>query len=499
MKNSVKRRLSFLLCGALMLCALFSLPLTAEVDGTVWDGTHPAAAQDAAFSGGKGTEEEPYLLSTALDLMQLAANVGSGKSYAGVFFELTADIDAAGIEGWKPIGGNSAENKAVNPFSGNFNGNFHVVKNVNIKNGWYIGFFGHTKNATIRNFGVASGSVFSKNSVVGGLIGAADNTDVDNCFNKASVSCERSGGTMRVGGLIGITSNNTKITNCYNTGNVVGKTSSTKQWTGGLVGYMGGGLAFEASNCYNSGTVTAMGMASAGGIAGSMDGNAYAEKCFNLGAVSAEGKGETDVFVGTLVGNVLKTTNAMIDSGAVAQEGLDFFGVLHADHLEANYSAVAITLTKIPTMLGSAFLTKGSDYSEAKGATLRAVQETAPAGGLQKLRFVATVDSLNYSAVGFEVVTAVNGVKGEAVEYKSETVYSHVYVKANGAYTELCSAAQLGGSHLFTGTITEAKATGTVEYTVTPFTVNLKGERTTAPTYVITYTDGVFVSAVRAA
>ena len=242
-----------------------------------------------------------------------------------------------------------------------------------------------------------------------------------------------------------------------------------------------------------------MGNASAGGIAGSMDGNAYAEKCFNLGAVSAESKGTTDVFVGTLVGNVLKTTNTMIDSGAVAQEGLEFFGALHADHLEANYSASEIKLTKVPTMLGSSFMTKGSDYVEAAGATLRAVQDTTPAGGLQKVRFVATVNSLEYSAVGFAVATTVGGVKGETVEYQSETVYSDIYVKANGEYTELCSAAQLGGSYIFTGTVLEASASGTVEYTVTPYAVNMKGEKISGTAYVITYTDGAFVSAVKVA
>ena len=499
MKNTFFRRsrkaLGLLICFSLLLSLLTALPAHAVAADTVWDGTHPAADAAYAFSGGKGTEEEPYLISTAMDLTQLAANVASGKTYSGVYFKMTADIDATGIEGWKPIGGNNTENKAANPFSGNFDGNFHVVKNINIKKGWYIGFFGYASNATIRNFGIESGSVYSNNSVVGGLIGSADNCVIDNCFNKASVTCDRSGGTMRVGGLAGITTNNTKLLNCYNAGDVLGKTSSVNNWTGGLVGYMSGGVAFEANNCYNVGKVTAMGNASAGGIAGSMDGNAYAEKCFNLGEVSAENAGTTDVWVGSLVGKVLKVSNAMIDSGSVALGDIKFFGVLHADHLEANYTATVITLTKIPTIQGSSFLTKGASYVEPVGATLRAVQETAAANGKQTVRFVGTVNALSYQSVGFEIAMGDQSVTA----YGTKMVYSHIYVKANGEYTELCAASQLGGSHIFTATLTDVSATGTVTFRVTPFAIGQDGVKTTGATYTVTYVNGVFTSAVKAA
>ena len=499
MKNAffrcTRKALGLLLCFSLLLSLSMLLPAHATASDTIWDGTHPTADAACVFSGGKGTEAEPYLISTAMDLAQLAANVAGGKTYSGVYFKMTADIDAAGIEGWKPIGGNNTENKAANPFSGNFDGDFHVVKNINIKKGWYIGFFGYASNATIRNFGIESGTVYTNNSVVGGLVGSADNCVIDNCFNKADVTCERSGGTMRVGGLVGITANNTKLLNCYNVGDVLGKTSAVKNWTGGLVGYMSGGVAFEANNCYNAGKVTAMGNASAGGIAGSMDGNAYAEKCFNLGEVSAENAGATDVWVGSLVGNVLKTTNAMIDSGSVALEGMEFFGVLHADHLEANYTATVITLSKIPTIQGSSFLTKGASYVEPIGATLRAVQETAAANGKQTVRFVGTVDALSYQSVGFEIAMG----DQPAAAYSTKTVSSHIYVKANGAYTELCAASQLGGTHIFTAALADVSTAGTVTFTVTPFAVSQDGVKTTGSAYTVTYVNGVFTSAVKIA
>ena len=54
---------------------------------------------------GSGTEDSPYLLSSAADLQQLAADVNAGNAYTGEFFQITNDITLTGE--WTPIGNGS--------------------------------------------------------------------------------------------------------------------------------------------------------------------------------------------------------------------------------------------------------------------------------------------------------------------------------------------------------------------------------------------------------
>ena len=50
------------------------------------------------FSGGTGTEDDPYLISSSDDLKSLAESVNSGEFYIEKYFELTQDIDLKGNE-----------------------------------------------------------------------------------------------------------------------------------------------------------------------------------------------------------------------------------------------------------------------------------------------------------------------------------------------------------------------------------------------------------------
>ena len=55
------------------------------------------------FSGGTGTESDPYLISTARQLAGLAYNVNNGTNYSGVYFLQTADLDMS-MYWWDAIG-----------------------------------------------------------------------------------------------------------------------------------------------------------------------------------------------------------------------------------------------------------------------------------------------------------------------------------------------------------------------------------------------------------
>lgn len=83
------KKLSFVLVLAMLLSLV---PFTVSAAEEVWDGKIPQADAEYRFSGGEGTENLPYLISSAADLAMLAANVNAGNDYELIFFRLTADI-----------------------------------------------------------------------------------------------------------------------------------------------------------------------------------------------------------------------------------------------------------------------------------------------------------------------------------------------------------------------------------------------------------------------
>ena len=58
------------------------------------------AVQAAWAWDGSGTPTDPYLIKDNADWRQLARQVSNGYNFQGMFFEMTADIDAVGIRHW---------------------------------------------------------------------------------------------------------------------------------------------------------------------------------------------------------------------------------------------------------------------------------------------------------------------------------------------------------------------------------------------------------------
>ena len=88
------------------------------------------------YSGGTGTKEDPYIISTDLELAKLANDVNTGSSMAmksGEYFKLTKDIDLKhGI--WTPIGSTKCIKKDPDRyFAGIFDGDGHAIKNMHIE------------------------------------------------------------------------------------------------------------------------------------------------------------------------------------------------------------------------------------------------------------------------------------------------------------------------------------------------------------------------------
>lgn len=86
-----------------------------------------------SYAGGKGTKEDPYLISSDLELAKLARDVTNGSEtqvLSGTYFKLSEDIDLSkGI--WMPIG--TWNTATQHFFAGKFNGDGHAIRNMLIQ------------------------------------------------------------------------------------------------------------------------------------------------------------------------------------------------------------------------------------------------------------------------------------------------------------------------------------------------------------------------------
>ena len=78
------------------------------------------AYPDSAFSGGNGTMDDPYLITSANDFKQLATEVNGGNNYSNTYFKIpetvTETIELSTDDGYVPIGNDT------NQFEGTFDG-----------------------------------------------------------------------------------------------------------------------------------------------------------------------------------------------------------------------------------------------------------------------------------------------------------------------------------------------------------------------------------------
>lgn len=250
---------------------------------SVWNGIVPAGnSAGSAFSGGTGADvDNAYLISSAADLAQLAADVNAGCDYASKFFKLTTDIDLDNHE-WTPagvyIGYNDASNKA---FKGSFDGEHHEVMKLTVNSNvekCSIGLFGYVDNGSIQNIhvsGTVSNTYATGISNAGGIVGYLNKSPIKACSFDGSVSNSSNEG--KAAGICGSTSGmSSTIFGCINRGAITS-------------GHLAGGITNWCQTlimvCYNEGTITAADIAA--GIASDMsDASGDVKGCYNIGTIA---------------------------------------------------------------------------------------------------------------------------------------------------------------------------------------------------------------------
>lgn len=138
---------------------------------------------------GKGTEEEPFLVSSYEDISRLRDCVDAGINYEEYYFAQTEDIYFPEGEIWNPIGNVNGNF----PFAGIYDGRGNCLYNVYCDD-QFAGIFS-LLTGEVRNLGIESGR-FQGDTI--GSIASHGNAGakIVNCYNKADVA-----GRTRAGGL----------------------------------------------------------------------------------------------------------------------------------------------------------------------------------------------------------------------------------------------------------------------------------------------------------
>lgn len=381
MKNtkawSVKMRLALLALAAL---AWIAVPVSARAEGETvdtWDGTA------VAFTQGRGTKEEPWLIENAEQLAYLAQQVNNGTDYEREHFLLVSDLDLSGNE-WTPIGTDG------NHFWGGFDGGGHTITGMTItgKEASYVGLFGECHNFTTASSYIKSvtvkGANISGKSFVGAIAGVGAN--ISDCYSIENTICAR----RQVGGVCGSLIGN--ISGCYNSSSVSGiSTAGGIMGTASYEGNVGNGVV---QYCYNIGAVTVSQQDSyVGGITGASANKYEISNCLNCGKITGNGKnvggiaGSTDSNYMNFIGNCYYNSdlnNAGVGEGAsdkviplttsqlcgALPEGLDST-IWKEGGVDTSNAAATDTGSRFGTATGTYInLTKVAEIGETKTASV---------------------------------------------------------------------------------------------------------------------------------
>ncbi|MCI5731338.1 MAG: hypothetical protein MR304_07330 [Eubacterium sp.] len=299
----------------------------------------PPVTVAASTLSGDGSLSDPYLISSADDLLAFREKVANGETSAcaqlmnditfnpGTTFNISDGTYSGNTPTeWTPMGTEEY------PYCGTFDGAGYKISGLYIHSiANYSGLFGYcaasdSKTPVIKNLSVDNSSIIVTNSYsTGGIVGYISFGTISNCSSSAYVynddSNSHSGGIageavdsiistcsnsstvisyLGAGGIDGTGIRNT-ISECYNTGEI--KVYKSSSYAGGISGKEGDS---SLSNVYNTGNIylyydsssgTLFGGGSIGGIAGF--GGCYIGNGYNTGelnCINTSGSGITPSF-----------------------------------------------------------------------------------------------------------------------------------------------------------------------------------------------------------
>ena len=194
---------------------------------------------------------------------------------------LMADLDLSGYN-WKPRC--TASDTA---FRGVFDGNGHVISNLNGSNG----LFGYVIGGEIRDVGLENASIsayyeYYESSIIGGIAAHCSSTTISNCYFQGDIDTN----AYTVGGIVGLAEGlNPSVEYCWMEGSIRSTNLAIYDYhsssLGGIVGESGAFSGLTIHGCIHSGSIVterrAMFM---GGIGGAVQGTI--SNCQNYGSIT---------------------------------------------------------------------------------------------------------------------------------------------------------------------------------------------------------------------
>ena len=263
------------------------------------------SASEGSYSGGTGTAEDPYLISTAADFLAIPDG-------ATAVYKVTADITLPDSYQPKTFAGTLTAGAAADmkTITVAITGESENTYEATYGTGLFTTLYGTGKIEYIKLAGTVTGT-----NLVGGFAGIMlDSSTINGCTNTAVIT----GNGSNVGGLVGAVRDTTTVTainNSHNKGNVT-NISRSGSWTGGLVGH-------STQNVYgSSNTANITGHTSVGGLMGSLytRSTTAIRRSFNAGRVYG------DNYVGGIVGSTRYAEGTIVscyNSGRVIAAGVE--------------------------------------------------------------------------------------------------------------------------------------------------------------------------------
>ena len=252
---------------------------TATVNQTlIYDGKAAWEGATVAFLG-SGTQEDPYVISNAMQFNWFVDRSKMGDTFAGKYIVLTADINM----NFKSISNPIGKMEGIT-FDGTFDGQGHSIKYFKVDNAVDFGGLFGINNGTIKNLHVIPCSVTTTTSLNGVHVGslvALNNGVIENCsaemYNSAVLEVNANCISI-VGGLVGY--NKGTIKNSYSNVSVLSKHENGYAYAGGLVGYNEGTI----ENSFSLGNVSAVGLSNNysrnGGLVGEVTLTSVITNCY---------------------------------------------------------------------------------------------------------------------------------------------------------------------------------------------------------------------------
>ena len=247
-----------------------------------------------------GTSANPYLITSAAELRELATRVNAGThahARQGANFRLTTSINVAGEE-WIPIGTDA------NPFRGSFDGDGHTVSGLTHTTGGNdVGLFGVINSdvgtMAVGNLTLAGVNISGSGQNRGGIAGRVLSGDIYRGAVGGSIS-----GLINLGGIVGNVDSTVavRIIGCNSTATLTASAGGAAlNGTGGIAGrFNSNNGRIEFSHFNGNITSTTGNDNNMGGIVGIIHGDNN-----TINAVSSAGNLDANHFrVGGIVGTI---------------------------------------------------------------------------------------------------------------------------------------------------------------------------------------------------